>query len=594
MIKKGDTLVEVTIAIGIFSLIAISVASVMNSSSSGAQLSLETTLAREEIDTQAEAIRFIHNAYTTHKETSDNAQSLTSLWKTITDNAVTGDDIKKEIVQYTPSSCEELYDANNPVHKYAFILNPRQLDYHKDGSGSTQAYIRLEDNTSVFSSPSTYPRLIFGDSSNNSDNGPLNNEKADLTELYRAEGIYVIAVKDPQSTKVIDLIGNKGLDETNSKVSAYYDFYIRTCWYGAGTTQPSTISTVIRLHDSSLISDLHKVSASFNDENGNKISTDSGFGVNLSEHNPKEEKKGWEFLGWCEGEVIKIQKTDEAGNQIDERDCKGTVHPPDELLFNRDNPQSYQLNQLYSHIRYTINYDSNGSSWKRGSQICYEDVAEGECPVEAEAIKRSGYTFQGWCDGDVSIVNGKGVCSGNTYQKGGTIKAPEGFPSNRIINLKAIWSEFNDTITVTLKWNNRIDYDSHVEGQKSDGSTFHAYYGNKVQSDVAGTDRTIASLDKDCTGSCTTETFVINTLGGRNYYYYVRNFTNRNDTTVNANITNATVTISSPLIGTKTYNAANAIGNGPYWNVFVYKDGEILTPDSTSNGTRSFSPNITY
>ena len=81
MIKKGDTLVEVTIAIGIFSLIAISVASVMNSSSSGAQLSLETTLAREEIDTQAEAIRFIHNAYTTHKETSDNAQSLTSLWK---------------------------------------------------------------------------------------------------------------------------------------------------------------------------------------------------------------------------------------------------------------------------------------------------------------------------------------------------------------------------------------------------------------------------------------------------------------------------------------------------------------------------------
>ena len=347
------------------------------------------------------------------------------------------------------------------------------------------------------------------------------------------------------------------------------------------------------MHDSSLISDLHKVSATFYNENGDQISTDSGFGINLSEQE-KQTKKGWEFDGWCTGEVRETRTTDSYGNEIINRECDGDKYSPDDLVFNRENSEKYDLRPIFTHTKYTINYDSNGSTWSRGYQICYEDVAQGKCPVEAEDIKRSGYIFKGWCDGDVSIVSGKGVCSGNTYQRGGTIKAPDGFPPNRIINLKAIWSEFNDTITVTLNWNNKIDYDSHVEGQKSDGSTFHAYYGNKVQSDVAGTDRTIASLDRDCTGSCTTETFVINTLGGRNYYYYVRNFTNRNDTTANANITNATVTISSPLIGTKTYNAANAIGNGPYWNVFVYKDGEILTPDSTSNGTRSFSPNITY
>ena len=53
MVKKGDTLVEVTLAIGIFSMIAIAVASVMSGGTASAQLALETTLAREEIDTQA-------------------------------------------------------------------------------------------------------------------------------------------------------------------------------------------------------------------------------------------------------------------------------------------------------------------------------------------------------------------------------------------------------------------------------------------------------------------------------------------------------------------------------------------------------------
>ena len=67
MIKKGDTLVEVTLAIGIFSMIAIAVASVMSGGSSSAQLALETTLAREEIDTQADAIRFIHSTYSANK-----------------------------------------------------------------------------------------------------------------------------------------------------------------------------------------------------------------------------------------------------------------------------------------------------------------------------------------------------------------------------------------------------------------------------------------------------------------------------------------------------------------------------------------------
>ena len=61
--RIGDTLVEVALAIGIFSMVAISVVAVVSGSSSGAQSSLETTVTREQIDAQAEALRFIHNSY---------------------------------------------------------------------------------------------------------------------------------------------------------------------------------------------------------------------------------------------------------------------------------------------------------------------------------------------------------------------------------------------------------------------------------------------------------------------------------------------------------------------------------------------------
>ena len=58
--------------------------------------------------------------------------------------------------------------------------------------------------------------------------------------LFHAEGIYVMAVKDADSTNLVNESGNK---------SAFYDFYIRTCWYGTDAKEPSTISTVIRLYD---------------------------------------------------------------------------------------------------------------------------------------------------------------------------------------------------------------------------------------------------------------------------------------------------------------------------------------------------------
>lgn len=256
MVKKGDTLVEVTLAIGIFSMIAIAVASVMGGGTASAQLALETTLAREEIDTQAEAIRFVHANYIANKDNP--SHPYVKLWKSITGNAIDltayNETKQKEILQYAPTSCSELYNEDSEALENAFIINPRRFNILSADIGKTKFDEDLksvllqhenEEQASIFAPASTYPRLVFDDG------------KAKLADdtfptiLLSAEGIYVIAVKDPKSTQIINNSA-ENVDPINNKASAYVDFYIRTCWYGSRTDDPSTISTVIRLHDPNL------------------------------------------------------------------------------------------------------------------------------------------------------------------------------------------------------------------------------------------------------------------------------------------------------------------------------------------------------
>ena len=66
--KRGDTLIEVMLAVGIFSMVAVAVVAVMSGGTSSAQTALETTLTREAIDAQAEALRFIQSSYIAEKD----------------------------------------------------------------------------------------------------------------------------------------------------------------------------------------------------------------------------------------------------------------------------------------------------------------------------------------------------------------------------------------------------------------------------------------------------------------------------------------------------------------------------------------------
>ena len=218
--KRGDTLIEVILAVGIFSMVAVAVLAVMNGGASSAQLSLEATLAREEVDTQAEALRFVHSSYIAEKISSTNGK-YTTLWNAIVGKASSDSGANAE---FSPAECASLY-GDTGESKNGFIINTRGLgaiDTMTDTSGIVEPKEKLIQTT-------TYPRLVYDDY-----NDTLVNN-GESTNLVNAEGIYIVAVK--------------GENEGGSL--KYYDFYIRTCWYGSGESAASTIYTLVRLSDPS-------------------------------------------------------------------------------------------------------------------------------------------------------------------------------------------------------------------------------------------------------------------------------------------------------------------------------------------------------
>ncbi|MDO5481071.1 MAG: hypothetical protein Q4F60_01850, partial [Candidatus Saccharibacteria bacterium] len=68
---RGDTIIEVLFALSIFSLIAVLAIAVMNLGIAIAESNLELNMARNEVDAQAEAIRFIQSSYLAERELVD-------------------------------------------------------------------------------------------------------------------------------------------------------------------------------------------------------------------------------------------------------------------------------------------------------------------------------------------------------------------------------------------------------------------------------------------------------------------------------------------------------------------------------------------
>lgn len=239
MVKRGDTLIEVTLAVGIFSMIAVAVVATMSSGTTNAQTALETTLARAEIDAQAEALRFIQTSASANKPGFDN------LWNEIlskADNANRSEDVKNAITNFAPSSCSELYNAentNNIYYQNAFFIDTSTL-----GEFITQASSDTSDLLNPSGPSASSSSLTPLISANDLDSPDSFSQATTYPRVYKenvivkAEGLYVVAVKDS---------GARVISPNNAESQAFYDFYIHACWDTSNSDHPSTISTVIRL-----------------------------------------------------------------------------------------------------------------------------------------------------------------------------------------------------------------------------------------------------------------------------------------------------------------------------------------------------------
>ena len=248
--KKGDTLIEVALAIGVFSMVAVVVVSVISASTTSAQSSLELTVTREELDGQAEALRFIHDSFVIGSQSKDTSENpYTSLWNALTSHAI---EESTANVNYKPTTCSELYEnggfLKNSASQKQFIINTRKLGNPNDVNGiivSASAVV----SKGPFYPATTYPRILYGGSgigSTSTSEDLYSQTESSTTAIQRVEGIYIVAVKGNSK-----IVSNAGGNISNKL--AYYDFYIRSCWMPPGTDRASTVSTVVRLYDPSVI-----------------------------------------------------------------------------------------------------------------------------------------------------------------------------------------------------------------------------------------------------------------------------------------------------------------------------------------------------
>lgn len=207
--RRGDTLIEVLFAITIFSLVLVGSLSIMNQGMSTSQRALEITVVRQEIDAQAEVLRFLHtsyiavyqsgNAVNDYKSDTPAREWATMVAKIKADNLPKVTDFNDD-----STSCPTTQPSSS------FIMNSRKAQFIPVVSAIN------------FASASTYSKVQY----NSADS------------LSSAQGIWIEAISWTPS-----------LSDTNQNNAGYVDFHIRACWDSPGQAVPIRIGTIVRLYE---------------------------------------------------------------------------------------------------------------------------------------------------------------------------------------------------------------------------------------------------------------------------------------------------------------------------------------------------------
>lgn len=249
--KRGDTIIEAMFAFAVFSLVAIITVSMMNLGIAASERSLELVTARNELNAQAEALRFIHNSYVSELNLpqdcneKNNCQQYKSLWENLKSHAL--DKSSDMTIEYPLSACNTVYEDENRLldNNRAFVINTRKLRTYNADLSPNGVIIDARNTTGtnivdpeyIFQPASLNARIIYGLPGSKTENSDNNMSSIvgleDYIEVKNVEGIWVVAVKGPGS----------------SDNPQYYDFYIETCWYGSNNASPTSLDTIVRLYN---------------------------------------------------------------------------------------------------------------------------------------------------------------------------------------------------------------------------------------------------------------------------------------------------------------------------------------------------------
>ena len=276
IIKRGDTIIEVTFAIAVFSLISVLSLQIVDRDVAMIQGTLEAEMARNEIDAQAEALRFIQNSFLSERELANrpDLRQYQNLWLKLSrdpsesiQGAGTGlanDPVK--ISDYSSVACRTYYEENRTTdgdtHRIfddkAFVINTRKIDPVNVNDTIIQA--GTEPVGSLFREANLYPRIIY---TGGSVAGALSDDDSALTEIFPSGQASPTAYMQSSSAKINDKVASvEGIwviaaKDVTGRASRpeFYDFHIRTCWFAPGHDRPSTIATTIRLYNPELVED---------------------------------------------------------------------------------------------------------------------------------------------------------------------------------------------------------------------------------------------------------------------------------------------------------------------------------------------------
>lgn len=206
--RRGDTIVETMFAFAIFGLIAIINIQIMQRGTRLNQSALEINLAREQITSQAEALRLLNSAYIAEFISNQGNQSAClpnsntpkCIWERVINQKVNPDSI---------ISLSEVANSRCTAPGNAFVL-----DYRFNGLPQMRK--------TALQTAKLFPRIVYRNATDSND------IESGVSYVYQsAEGIWVEAVNGD---------------------GTYYDFLIRACWDSPAGQVPTTLETMVRLY----------------------------------------------------------------------------------------------------------------------------------------------------------------------------------------------------------------------------------------------------------------------------------------------------------------------------------------------------------